>query len=112
MCSGICIVVGCVGALFQKRVKRLLAYSSINNIGYILAGLSIGNISGVQASVTYMLFYMFGLLVFFCLLVEDNTQRPITYISDIKRLRKNPFLSFVMSFCLFSIAGIPPLSGF
>lgn len=112
VCSGVSILLGCLGALFQKRVKRLLAYSSINNVGYAIAGLSIGNVGGLQASVTYMFFYSVTLMLLFALFLGSPQTRPITYVTDLKRLRLTPYLAVLTALCLFSLAGIPPLSGF
>ena len=111
------IIIGCFGALFQKKIKRLLAYSSINNMGYVLAGLSIGNVSGLQASITYITLYSLSLLLLFALLLNvkkrDNSY-AITYIVDLKYLRAggHRFTPLLCAFTLFSFAGLPPLTGF
>jgi NADH-quinone oxidoreductase subunit N len=109
------IVLGCFGALFQKNIKRLLAYSSINNMGYVLAGLSVGNLSGLQAASTYLVFYCFSLLLLFTLILNCKKEGSpcITYTTDLKNLRVgNMFVPLLFALTLFSFAGIPPLTGF
>ena len=105
------IAVGCLGALYQKRVKRLLAYSSINNVGYALAALSTASPAGLQAGVAYLLFYVFTLALLFILL-NSPAGEGITYISDMKKLRAYRPYDLIATAVLFSLAGIPPLSGF
>jgi NADH-quinone oxidoreductase subunit N len=111
------IVIGCFGALFQKKIKRLLAYSSINNMGYVLAGLSIGNVGGLQASLTYLFFYSVSLLLLFALILNVKKKDGgfgITYVVDLKYLCANGsiFTPILCAVTLFSFAGIPPLTGF
>lgn len=112
LCSAMSIIIGCLGALFQKRIKRLLAYSSINNVGFALASLSTGNVSGVEAAITYMLFYSLSLLCLFILIIYCSGSREATYVSELTRLRAIPFGAVLGALTLFSLAGIPPLSGF
>jgi NADH-quinone oxidoreductase subunit N len=115
LASILSIVIGCFGALFQKKIKRLLAYSSINNVGYVLAGLSIGNLSGLQAASTYLVFYCFSLLLLFTLILNCKKEgdHNITYIVDLKNLRVGGMLTpLLCTLTLFSFAGIPPLTGF
>ena len=89
--SGLSIVVGCFGALFQKRIKRLLAYSSINNAGYGLAGFAVGNVEGFQAGLSYIVFYCLSLLLLFILILNCKVGKDhaITYIVDLKNLKSN-----------------------
>lgn len=115
MASILSIIIGCFGALFQKKIKRLLAYSSINNVGYALAGLSIGNVSGLQAATTYLVFYCLSLLLLFTLVLncKKNGGYGITYIVELKHLRVGGmFTPLLCTLTLFSFAGIPPLTGF
>ena len=90
----------------------MLAYSSINNVGYAVGALSIGNIGGIQASIVYMAFYASALLLLFSLTFCINNGRPAVQVTDLKKLRESPAAAVLATFCLFSLAGIPPLSGF
>mmetsp|Transcript_35133 Transcript_35133/g.48911 ORF Transcript_35133/g.48911 Transcript_35133/m.48911 type:complete len:208 (-) Transcript_35133:1372-1995(-) len=112
MSSGLSIVLGCLGALFQKRIKRLLAYSSINNVGYGLAGLSVASLSGLQASITYMCLYALSVLLLFSLILGPFGTRAVTYVSELRRLRPSGLSAVLSALVLFSMAGIPPLTGF
>jgi NADH-quinone oxidoreductase subunit N len=103
---------GCFGAIFQKSIKRLLAYSSINNVGYILAALSTGTISGIQAALVYIFFYILALILLFSLLLSKPGSNSISYVTDFNRLGTNPLIAIITTLCLFSLAGVPPLSGF
>lgn len=106
------IILGCLGALFQKRVKRLLAYSSINNAGYVLAGLSTGSLPGLQAALTYLLLYSVTLLILFGVLAGAPGSRAVTHVNELGRLRAHGGIAVLTASMLFSLAGIPPLTGF
>ncbi len=108
------MTIGAFTALNQKNIKRLLAYSSIGNMGYTLMGIIAGTIQGVQASLVYILIYAITVLGFFvCLLACHHRGHHVTTIRDLSGLMKvSPGISFVMIFLLFSLAGIPPLIGF
>lgn len=110
LCAGSSMLVGCFGALFQKRVKRILAYSSVSNAGFILSALSCGSFSGASVALVYLGFYCASLAVFLRML--DVTPSPITYVSDLSRLRSSESSATLAALALFSMAGIPPLTGF
>lgn len=111
------ILVAAFGALYQRRVKRFLAYSSIGHVGYILIGLSTGTLQGVQSVILYTLIYMVmtlniwsGLL---CIIPKDNSSGIIKYMDELGLVAKtNPLLGFTLGLTMFSMAGIPPLAGF
>lgn len=103
---------GCFSALYQKRLKRLLAFSSINNIGYVTAAFSCGTFSGMQAGFMYLVIYLVSFGVLFSILSGKKEGDSLTFVSDLHKLRKEKTTSFVVVLCLFSMAGIPPLSGF
>lgn len=68
MCSVGSLTVGTFGGLFQKKIKRLLAYSAIAHVGYILLGFIVGSVEGVQAVFIYLFFYLSSSLGIFALL--------------------------------------------
>ena len=111
-CAALSIVVGCLGALFQKRVKRLLAYSSINNAGYVLAAFSTGSFSGLQAGLAYLLLYLATLLVLFGFLSGARGSVALASVNELGLMRDSAGASVLVSGLLFSLAGIPPLTGF
>jgi proton-translocating NADH-quinone oxidoreductase chain N len=116
-CSVLSIVVGSFITLKQKRLKKLIAFSSINHVGYILLGVSLLTIESTSAVFFYIITYsitslaLWGSLSF---LKTENKNRYRTFnIADLGAMIKiNPFLCFIFSTCLFSMAGIPPLVGF
>ena len=108
------MILGAFAALTQRNIKRLLAYSSIGNTGYALMGIVVGTEEGVTASTLYMLLYLIMIIgVFACLLNITRRSQETNSIQDLKGLvRFYPGTSFILSFLLFSMAGIPPLTGF
>ena len=109
------IVLGAAGAIGQTNIKRLLAYSSINNIGFALVGLAAGTEAGVAAIMSYMAIYVVMTLgSFLCVLqMRDQGGAPIETISSLSGLSQtNKGLAAALAIFMFSLAGIPPLFGF
>ena len=108
------MILGAVAAIGQNNLKRLLAYSSIGHIGYALAGIATGTLSGYSNSVIYMSIYVVMTIgAFSCLyfMKKENTYKEnITDLSGISK--KHPLLAISFLIILFSLAGIPPLGGF
>ena len=114
-CSLASIVLGAVAAIGQTNVKRLLAYSSINNVGFALIGLAAGTADGVAAVLTYMAVYIVMTMgSFLCVLqMRGADGRPVEAITDLAGLaRTRPLLAAAFMMFMFSLAGIPPLFGF
>lgn len=107
-------VVGSLGGLFQKDVQRLLAYSSIINIGYALLGVAAGTDKGVQATLMFMTLYAIDQIGFFAILLSlSRNGRQIRKISDFAGLMKDrPVTAIALTILALSAVGIPPLSGF
>jgi proton-translocating NADH-quinone oxidoreductase chain N len=114
LCSAVSMIVGSFAALSQHKIKRLLAYSSIGHVGYMLLGLSCASLEGIEAVFIYLVIYvMMSLNVFGILLGLGSAQFRLKYISDFSILAKTqPVLAFSFACILFSMAGIPPLAGF
>ena len=108
------MALGAFAAIGQTNIKRLLAYSSIGNMGYALVGLAAGTVEGVQGVVVYMMIYMIMTLgTFACVLAMRRKGLMIEEISDLAGLARNhKGLAFVLAMLMFSLAGIPPLAGF
>ncbi len=112
LCS---IVLGAVGAIGQTNIKRLLAYSSINNVGFALIGLGAGTAEGVSAVLMYMTVYIVMTMgSFLCVLrMRDLDGRQVEDIAALSGLSRNrPWLAAALAMFMFSLAGIPPLFGF
>ena len=100
-------------ALAQTNVKRLLAYSTIGQVGYLLIGLSVGSPMGREALLLYLVAYLFmNLGAFACVVaVVDDTGRES--LDAFRGLHKrSPVLALACAVFLLSLAGIPPLLGF
>ncbi len=108
------MLLGAIAAIGQKNLKRLIAYSSIGHIGYVLAGLATGSNEGIQSSIIYITIYVImNLGLFSCLLMMRRNNEYYENIEDLSGLSKNhPLLSLSLLIILFSLAGIPPLAGF
>lgn len=100
-------------AIRQQNLKRLLAYSSISQAGYLLLGVIAGTSLGMSSMVFYILVYMFSNLAVFGVISAIENMSGKTNLKDYNGLyQTNPKLSVVMMLALFSLAGIPPFAGF
>ncbi|MBX9897765.1 MAG: NADH-quinone oxidoreductase subunit NuoN [Qipengyuania sp.] len=109
------IVVGALGAIGQQNLKRLLAYSSINNIGFLLIGLAAATPAGAAGVAIYLAIYVPMTLGSFValLMLRDREGRPLETFADISGLATTrPALAWCLMLLMFSLAGIPPLFGF
>ena len=108
------MILGAVAAIGQKNIKRLLAYSSIGHIGYALAGVATGVISGYESAIVYIAIYVvMNLGAFSCLYLLKKDGEYKENISDLSGIsKKHPILALSFLVILFSLAGIPPLGGF
>lgn len=106
--------VGNLTAIVQSNLKRMLAYSSIAHMGYMLLGLIAGTNDGYAAATFYMITYVLMTLAAFGIIVLlSNSGIELENLEDFKGLsRRSPWLAFVMMILMFSMAGIPPLVGF
>ncbi|BCG68822.1 NADH dehydrogenase subunit 2 (mitochondrion) [Collybia sordida] len=136
------LIIGTVVGLAQNRIKRLLAYSTISHIGFILLALAINTEQSIDSLLFYIIQYtitnlnVFLIIIALSYLINNNSTvinkedsiialrdkfkvlqineiKDIRYISELKgQFLSNPLLSLSLSICLFSMAGIPPLIGF
>nr|YP_009656861.1 NADH dehydrogenase subunit 2 [Medicago polymorpha]UZC31762.1 NADH-plastoquinone oxidoreductase subunit 2 [Medicago italica]QCO73712.1 NADH dehydrogenase subunit 2 [Medicago polymorpha]UAM91291.1 NADH-plastoquinone oxidoreductase subunit 2 [Medicago polymorpha]UKS08071.1 NADH dehydrogenase subunit 2 [Medicago polymorpha]UZC78705.1 NADH dehydrogenase subunit B [Medicago polymorpha] len=108
------MLLGNLIAITQTSMKRMLAYSSIGQIGYVIIGIIVGDSNGGYASmITYMLFYISMNLGTFACIVLFGLRTGTENIRDYAGLyTKDPFLAFSLALCLLSLGGLPPLAGF
>ena len=108
------MILGAVAAIAQKNIKRLLAYSSIGHIGYALAGVATGAISGYESTIIYISIYVImNIGAFSCLYLLKKDAQYKEDISDLSGIsKKHPLLAISFLIILFSLAGVPPLGGF
>jgi len=126
--SFLSLVVGTVGGLVQFRIKKLVTYSTISHVGFLLLALSINSVESIQAFILYLSQYMLtNINVFFIIILIgyslqnkginsnllDREHSPLQLISQLKGyFFHNPMLSLSFAITIFSLAGIPPLLGF
>lgn len=100
-------------ALRQENLKRLMAFSSISQAGYIMLGVIAGSAQGMTALVYYILIYLFANLGVFAVITIVALRAHKFTLTEYNGLyTTNPRLAFLMTLCLFSLAGIPPFAGF
>ena len=108
-------ILGGVAAIGQPNIKRLLAYSSINNVGFALIGLAAGTQDGVASLLFYMAVYVVMTLGSFLVVLRmrDTAGHPVESIASLSGLSSTrPMLAAAMAMFMFSLAGVPPLFGF
>jgi len=111
--AALSMIIGNIIALPQTNIKRMLAYSSIAQMGYILVGLVAISERGVSSVAFYTLAYLFANLGAFVVAIAFELQTGSSEIKDYSGLsRSSPTLSFLMMLFLLSLVGIPPLAGF
>lgn len=118
MLAVLTVIVGSFGGLEQRKLKSLLAYSSISHMGYTLIAFSTGTFEGIQALFCYLFLYMIAGLclwsIFLTLqLKHEYVKKQNKDLADLNSLNKsNNILALFFSAVLLSIAGLPPLVGF
>jgi NADH-quinone oxidoreductase subunit N len=101
--------VGAFGAIKQNNIKRLLAYSAISHVGYMMLGIASNSINGASAVIHYIIIYaVLNVGVFACILLHGSDE--INSYAGVGKTK--PFYAFCMASLLFSLAGIPPFAGF
>jgi NADH-quinone oxidoreductase subunit N len=108
------MVLGAFAAIGQKNVKRLMAYSSIGHVGFILMGLAVGGETGLRGVLVYMAIYIaMNIGAFAVLVAMRRNGRAVEGVDDLAGLgRTDPAMALAMAIFMFSMAGIPPLAGF
>lgn len=112
--SVLSLIVGSVVAIAQTNLKRMLAYSGIGHVGFILMGAIAANPDGYSAAMFYVLVYsLTGLAGFGIIVAFARDGNEFDKIDDFKGMnQKNPWLALMMLFVMFSMAGVPPFIGF
>jgi NADH-ubiquinone oxidoreductase chain 2 len=123
--SLISLIIGTVVGLAQTKIKRLLAYSTISHIGFILLALAINSKQSIDSFIFYIIQYTLtnlntflillaiGYIINYKTLINKGSEKDIKFISELKGLFfSNPILSLSLTICLLSMAGTPPLLGF
>ncbi|MFT6332652.1 MAG: NADH-quinone oxidoreductase subunit N [Lentimonas sp.] len=116
------LIVGSFGAIVQKNIKRMLAYSAIGHIGFILVGFAAGDIEAIRSIILYAIIYSsvsLGAFAFLLMLKDDSanaTDKKNDHIYQLNSFaglaKKSPIIAMSLAVLMFSMAGIPPLAGF
>jgi NADH-quinone oxidoreductase subunit N len=108
------IVIGNVGALAQRSLKRLLAWSSVAQAGYLLAGVVVGSTLGLQATVFYLAVYLLMNVAAFAVVVaRERVSERGDDLSSFENLGQiQPWLAWPMTIAMLSLAGVPATAGF
>ncbi|MBC7770788.1 MAG: NADH-quinone oxidoreductase subunit NuoN [Phycisphaerales bacterium] len=112
--AAISMVWGSVAALLQTNLKRLMAYSSVSNIGFALMGVAAGGEVGASSALIYMTLYLPANIGIFALILAMRREgAPAETVADLAGMAKQrPWMAALFTMLLFSIAGIPPFAGF
>ncbi len=112
--SVLSMCIGYLGAIMQTNIKRLMADSSIANMGYALIAMASGTAQGLSGLLFYMGLYLITTLgIFACILAMRRSEGMVEQIDDLAGMsRSKPGLALALTALLFSVAGIPPLAGF
>jgi NADH-quinone oxidoreductase subunit N len=107
-------LLGSFAAIGQTNIKRLMAYSSIGHMGFVLIGLSAGSEEGVKGVAIYLVMYSAMTLgAFAAILTMRVNGKPVENIADLAGLSRNQgATAFFLAMLMFSLAGVPPLGGF
>lgn len=112
---------GGFGAFYEKKLKRFLAYTSINQIGFILIGLTCGTFGGYRSALLYLHLYILmvlGFLIIFLTTKRPDTASTFSFLTDFRGLKYSGsrtwevYCSWFIVVLMFSMAGVPPLAGF
>ena len=108
------MILGSFAAIVQTNIKRLMAYSSIGHMGFVLVGLAAGNEQGATGMLVYLTIYLFmNIGTFGCILTMRRQGQMVEDIGSLAGLSKtNPMMAAALAIFMFSMAGIPPLGGF
>jgi NADH-quinone oxidoreductase subunit N len=110
------MILGLFGALYQKKIKRLVAFSSVSNIGYLIIGFIQENPQSISHSVTYFLLYMINVTGLFLIFLNLYLPKSYFFLERLTLLsgfiNRNKWLFFSLIVLFFTAAGIPPFSLF
>lgn len=112
--AAISMVWGSIAALLQTNLKRLMAYSSIGNMGFALMGLASGVEQGPSSALIYLALYLpANIGIFALILAMRRNNQPAETVADLAGMaQRRPWMAALFTMLLFSIAGVPPFAGF
>ena len=112
--SFLSMLLGALSALQQQKIKRLLAYSSISHIGFLLIGFTANMLNNIPFILFYIIIYIITSINLWTSYLSLNiNHKPIKYLTDLSNIYIiNKLIAIILMINIFSLAGIPPLAGF
>ena len=112
------LIIGAVGAFLATSIKRFLAYTAINQMGFLFIGLSTASFDGIKSVLAYLYIYMLANVLFFGVMTLLQSKKLLTgeltlrSLKDITLIKKAPIEMGLVAIALLSLSGLPPLAGF
>jgi NADH-quinone oxidoreductase subunit N len=112
------LIIGAVGAFLATTVKRFLAYTAINQMGFLFIGLATASFDGIKSVLAYLYIYMLANVLFFGVVTLLQSKKVLTgemtlrSLKDMSLIKKEPVLMSLAAISLLSLGGLPPLAGF
>jgi NADH-quinone oxidoreductase subunit N len=112
------LIIGAAGAFLATNIKRFIAYTAINQMGFLFIGLAALSVDGLKATISYLYIYMLANLLFFCVITLLQSKKylvgelTLRSLKDIALLKKAPLEMGLLALSLLSLGGLPPLAGF
>jgi NADH-quinone oxidoreductase subunit N len=113
------LLIGAAGAFLATNIKRFIAYTAINQMGFLFIGLAAFTADGIKSTITYLYIYMLANVLFFCVITSLQSKKllasgnvSLRSLKDIALLKQAPVEASLLSISLLSLGGLPPLAGF
>jgi NADH-quinone oxidoreductase subunit N len=112
------LIIGAAGAFLATNVKRFIAYTAINQMGFLFIGLAALSTDGLKATISYLYIYMLANLLFFCIITLLQSKKflvgelSLRSLKDVTLIKKAPLEIGLLALSLLSLSGLPPLAGF
>jgi NADH-quinone oxidoreductase subunit N len=112
------LIIGAAGAFLATNVKRFIAYTAINQMGFLFIGLAALSVDGLKATISYLYIYMLANLLFFCIITLLQSKKflvgelSLRSLKDVTLIKKAPLEMGLLALSLLSLGGLPPLAGF
>jgi len=112
------LILGAAGAFLATNMKRFVAYTAINQMGFLFIGLSALSVDGMKSTITYLYIYMLANVLFFCVMTLLQAKKYILgdaslrSLNDVVLIKTAPIEMSLLAVSLLSLGGLPPLAGF
>lgn len=112
------LIIGAIGAFSATSIKRFIAYTAINQMGFLFMGLSVLTVDGLKSTIAYLYIYMLANVLFFAVVTSLQSKKllagdsSVRSLKDFALMKKDPISVGLMAVALLSLGGLPPLAGF